>query len=107
MFLSEFLIFVRLFAFFAFPWLCFYALSAFWCFLCLLCLVFFLRFLCFPVRVKSFRKKKFKTVLITSFILLLEFRCPLFLPVVSTPSSTVEKLKNLYVNVLVKDIEFS
>ena len=75
MFLSAFLIFVRLFAFLCFclvAFLCFLvffdafctfgAFCAFWCFLVLL------------VRAKSFckkKKKKFKTSLITSFILLL------------------------------------
>ena len=74
MFLSTFLIFVRLFAFLCFclvAFLCFLvffdafctfgAFCAFWCFLVLL------------VRAKSFckKKKRFKTSLITSFILLL------------------------------------
>ena len=48
----------------------------FWCFvclLCILCLMFFLCFLCFLCMQNHFvkKKKKFKTVLITSFILLI------------------------------------
>ena len=65
-------IFLFLFAylrFYAFVWLCFYAFGAFWYVLvpCILLVLF--------MRVKSChekkKKKKFKTVLITSFILLL------------------------------------
>ena len=72
-FLSAFFIFVCLLAFCAFTWLCFCAFSAFWCFLRLFmpCVLFVLF-----VREKSFRKKKikkFKIVLITSFILLPNF----------------------------------
>ena len=68
-FLSAFFIFVRLFACCNFSWLRF---CAFWCFCS------FGAFQCFLVlfvRVKSFRKKrkKSKTALITSFILLLTF----------------------------------
>ena len=58
MFLSVFLIFVRLFlGIWAFVWLCFSAFYAFWCIF-----VFFCAFLCFFVRVKSFRKKIIKSL---------------------------------------------
>ena len=85
-FLSAFFIFVRLFAFCAFAWLRLYAFLCFWCFSVPFCvfLYFFVLFcdvLCFFARAKSVRKKenkKFKTVLITSFKLLLIFFINLF-----------------------------
>ena len=63
-----FFIFVRLFAFLFF---CLFAFLYFFVRLVLLCA--FCAFSCFFVRVKSFRKKKkrFKSVLMTSFVLLL------------------------------------
>ena len=69
MFLSAFLFLFTYLRFCAFAWLCFYT---FWCFLCLWCLLFFFVLL---VRVKScYEKKKFETVLMTSFILLTNIR---------------------------------
>ena len=72
-FLSAFLIFILLFAFCAFAWLrfsVFCAFGAFWCFQCFL--VLFGAFWCFfsaqNLSVKK-KLKKFKTALITSFIL--------------------------------------
>ena len=72
MFFKRILIFVRFFAFCAFAWLRFCAFRAFdffWCFL------WVQNLLVLFVRAKSFREKKqnekFKTVLITSFLLLL------------------------------------
>ena len=73
-FLSAFFIFVRLFPFCAFAWLRF---CVFWCFLMLLVLyvhfvlfVLLAAFWCFLCVQNLFVKKKFKTALITSFILL-------------------------------------
>ena len=69
MFLSAFLFLFTYLRFCAFAWLCFYT---FWCFLCLWCLRFFFVLL---VLVKScYEKKKFETVLMTSFILLTNIR---------------------------------
>ena len=67
-FLSAFFIFGCLLAFCAFAWLCF---CAFWCFLCFLVLI--CAFWCLFVLSQK-NNKKFKTALITSFILLLN--CP-------------------------------
>ena len=60
-----FFIFVRLFAFYAFAWLCFYVFSAFWC--------FFMLFGACKVFSQKKTNKKLKTVLMTSCILLLNF----------------------------------